>query len=79
MLYTIRRLRLWTVEVRRDKIGGHNYAAWIGASADRPLRPRVCGWAEGGRRDALAEAQMDIDRLDGRPEFFGQLPKLFHH
>lgn len=78
-MYSVRRKRHWTIEVRKDMVGGHNYAAWIGARSDRPLHPPVYGWAAGGRQDALIEAQMDIDMLDGRPDNFAGTPKFYHH
>ncbi len=77
MMYSIRRRRHWTVEVRKDRIGGHNYYAWPGASANRCINPPVQGWAQGGKQDALAEAVMDIDRLDGKPESLKTPTRVF--
>lgn len=77
MMYSLRRRRHWTVDIRRDRIGGHNYYAWVGAGAQRPINPPVQGWARGGRQDALLEAMSDIDKLDGKPDHFASSPKLF--
>lgn len=65
MMYSVCRLRHWTIEVRRDRIGGHVYAAWPGARASRPLHPPVSGWSEGKADNARLDAIGDIDRLDG--------------
>lgn len=78
MIYSVFRKRHWTIEVKKLRDGmGRVYWAWVGAVANRPVNPPVHGWAAGGWKDAKAEAIMDIDSLDGKPQLPGDRSVIF--
>ena len=75
-IYTVRRRRLWTIEIVRQRDGGHQYRAWLGPLESMPTFPPVSGCSEGAVKWALADAIGDIDRLDGKPTSMAQEPRL---